>query len=284
MNVSSHRATSALPARPAQATRAAAGPTPNQDLRPAPTAQAAPAERPAPAAGDAAPDRSGLLARFDGFADAIRDRLAQAEGTMQGADAQQLAEARDWLEHGLGRMRSGFAEGTLDPMDMERGVGNLFAGAAKIMAAGGASDGDGADVSAKASVDAEALPDATQATDSPMATHMRERMQQLVDHVLQRADAAGYPDDERRATAEAATAAFASAAERLESAVFDHQTGAPIDRAGLTQFFQAAFGSLQGQLSNLLSGGPTGPGATTYGPGAGAEALREPRGRLDLRG
>ena len=119
-----------------------------------------------------------------------------------------------------------------------------------------------------------------------MAAAMRERMESLVDHVLGRAEAAGYPDEQREAAAAEATALFAQAAERLENAVFNPGEGAPLDRAQLARFFQSSFSALQGQIFALLGDGPGGAGspATTYGPGAGAEAMSAPRGRVDFEG
>ena len=295
MNVSSQRTTGAVPARPVVSRPAASAiqHTPSQPAGSKDAGSAAPG----------GPDRTAQLARFDGFADALRERLALAEQAMEGADASRLKEAREWLEHGLERLRSGFADGTLDPADMERGVGNLFAGAAEIMAERdepadtkvpdlaledavptGAGDPQNAPAAPAANVSS---PEPTADGDAvDMAAAMRERMGNLVDHVLGRAEAAGYPDQQRDAAAAEATALFAQAAERLESAVFNPGEGAPLDRAQLSQFFQASFSALQGQILALLDdrSGAAGHPATTYGPGAGAEAMSTPRGRVDFEG
>ncbi|MEC8513375.1 MAG: hypothetical protein VX015_14625 [Planctomycetota bacterium] len=292
MNVSSQRANGAVPSR-SVATR--------------PTAQAAPATRSQPAgARDASsvvrggPDRTAQLARFDGFADALRARVALAEQSMEGVDASRLKEAREWLEHGLERLRSGFADGSLDPVDMERGVGNLFAGAARIMAESGeptdskvpdvtVEDADPierGDLQVAPAEDLGSAESFESGESNEMAAAMRERMQSLVDHVLGRAEAAGYPDEQRDAAAAEATALFAQAAERLENAVFSPGEGAPLDRAQLARFFQTSFSALQGQILALLGDGSSAAGspATTYGPGAGAEAMSTPRGRVDFAG
>ncbi len=186
---------------------------------------------------------------------------------------------------------------------MERGVGNLFSGAAKIMAERDEpTDAKVPDVvveeaaptevgaperaavapaedvgSAEPSGDADAI---------DMAAAMRERMERLVNHVIGRAEAAAQPDEQRHAAAAEATALFAQAAERLENAVFSPGESAPLDRAQLAQFFQSSFSALQGQILALLDdgSGTAGNPATTYGPGAGAEAMSTPRGRVDFEG
>ncbi len=295
MNVSSQRTASAVPARPV-APRPAAQASQSTPTQPA-------AARDAGSVAPGGPDRTAQLARFDGFADALRERLGLAEQTMEGADASRLKEAREWLEHGLERLRSGFADGTLDPADMERGVGNLFAGAAEIMAerdqptdskvpdvavegAAPTRVGDLQASPAAASGEVTSLEPADGGETVDMAAAMRERMEGLVDHVLGRAEAAGYPDEQREAAAAEATALFAQAAERLENAVFNPGEGAPLDRAQLARFFQSSFSALQGQIFALLGDGAGGAGspATTYGPGAGAEAMSAPRGRVDFEG
>ena len=183
-----------------------------------------------------------------------------------------LKEAREWLEHGLERLRSGFADGTLDPADMERGVGNLFSGAAEIMA-----ERDGPRTRR-----CRTWPWRTRPTRSPGISRPRllrppgrrvlprahgdasrtwpppcgSAWRTWSVHVLGRAEAAGYPDEQREAAAAEATALFAQAAERLENAVFNPGEGAPLDRAQLARFFQASFSALQGQILALLGDGP----------------------------
>lgn len=292
MNVSSQRTTGAAPARPVAARPAAHAAQPNQShhVGSAGTGSAAPG----------GPDRVTQLARFDGFADALRERVALAEQSMEGGDVSLLKEASEWLEHGLARLRSGFAEGSLDPADMERGVANLFSGAAKIMAAGGgpadskssdvavedAAPGEPVDTSLAALRDAGSAEAASGEQGADMAAAMRERMENLVDHVLGRAEAAGYPDDQRGAAAAEATALFEQVAGRLDAAVFDPGDGAPLDRAQLAGFFERSFSALQGQILALLGDSPASGGtpATTYGPGAGAEAMSTPRGQVDFQG
>ena len=239
MNVSSQRTTGATPARPVAARPAAHAAQPNQTHQVGSTG--------AGSAAPGGPDRVTQLARFDGFADALRERVALAEQAMVGGDVSLLKEASEWLEHGLARLRGGFAEGSLDPADMERGVANLFSGAAKIMAAGGApagskssavaaedvAPGEPVETAMAAPRDA-GLPDAVSAEQgADMAAAMRERMESLVDHVLGRAEAAGYPDEQRGAAAAEATALFEQVAGRLDAAVFAPGDGAPLDRAQL---------------------------------------------------
>lgn len=292
MNVSSQRTTSAVPARPLAA-RPAAAPTQGQSVGSKDAVPAAPG----------GPDRTAQLARFDGFADALRERVSLAQSSMSGGDASLLREAREWLEHGLDRLRRGFAEGSLNPADMERGVGSLFAGAARLMAdrerptdsksldvavenAVPAKDGKDAG-SRVASVEGVGSPEAASDDESvDTAAAMRERMGSLVDHVLRRADAAGYPDAQREAAAAEAAALFEQAAGRLDAAVFEPGEGAPLNRTELARFFQSSFSALRGEILALLDDGPgaTGNPATTYGPGAGAEAMSTPRGQVDFQG
>lgn len=273
MNVSSQRATSAFTARPVASRPSAPAQGSQGSAPPPPPASAG-------AAGEAGSGRHAALARFDGFADALRDRVDMAGKSLEGMDAKRLGEARDFIEGGLERLRNGFADGTLDPADMERGVGNLFAAAAEIMREE-TTESDSIGTTGAS----EAAPDQDQAEDTALADVMRRRMASLVDHVLERADGAGYPDAQREVAAQEATALFEQAASRLEQAVFEPGDGQPIDRAGLTQFFQASFSALQGQILSLLGGdeGQTGS-ATTYGPGAGAEAMNTPRGLVDFQG
>ena len=292
MNVSSQRTTGAPPARPVAARPAPHAVQPNQSHHLGSTG--AGSEAPG------GPDRTAQLARFDGFADALRERVALAEQAMESGDASLLKEASEWLEHGLERLRSGFAEGSLDPADMERGVANLFSGAARIMADRGgparlkstdvaseeAAPGVAVDASPADVRDAVSPEGASADQSADMAAAMRERMENLVDHVLGRAEAAGYPDEQRGAAAAEATALFEQVAGRLDAAVFEPGDGAPLDRAQLAGFFERSFSALQGQILALLGDSPGSDGtpATTYGPGAGAEAMSTPRGQVDFRG
>ena len=81
--------------------------------------------------------------------------------------------------------------------------------------------------------------------------------------------------------------AFASATARLDAALFDPQTGDPIDRGTFQHLFAASFSALQEQLSFLFEPAerPTrAPRGVVYGADRMAEGLA-PRGKgLDVAG
>ena len=262
--------------------------------KPAPSGEASAA----PKTGGELTDRTSGLARLDGVAEAIMDRVRNA--ALEGPEGQEnsFREAAAFIEHGLERLRNGYADGTLSSKDMDRGFGNLFQGATDIMNSGreaaptSAATNSGAVAAAASapapaqssqSVPTESEEGSSDGGDSDMAAAVRERMSNFVDHATERALGAGYPDDQRAAVAEAATAIFNQAAGRLENAVFNPGNGDPIDRDGLASLFQATFTALQGQIQSLLGDQPQKP-AAMYGPGAGAEAINSPIGRVDYAG
>lgn len=244
-------------------------------------------------------DRTSGLARLDGVAEAIMDRVRNA--ALDGPQGQEdsFREAAQFIEHGLERLRNGYADGTLTPKDIDRGFGNIFQGATDMMNAGrqGADMAGPTVATAMPTVGPAPAPmvmpmeptrpgpvvSETPAGESEMAASVRERLSSFVDHVTERALNAGYPDEERQAMAEAATDIFNQAADRLENAVFNPGNGDPIDRDGLASLFQATFTALQGQIQSMLGDQPK-ASAAMYGRGAGPEAINSPKSLLDYAG
>lgn len=308
MNISQSRTSASIPA---QSVHAANGPASAKAMQsksaPAMQAPKMPPRPPAPETGGKLTDRTSGLARLDGVADAIMDRVRNA--ALEGADGEagSFREAAQYIEHGLERLRNGYADGTLSPKDIDRGFGNLFQGATDMMNAGRQGGGmdSGMEGGMDSAVQASSMPIAAAAAapmampteptrpgpveseapegDSAMAASIRERLSGFVDHVTERALGAGYPDGERQAVAEAATEIFNQAASRLENAVFSPGQGDSIDRDGLASLFQSTFTALQGQIQAMLGDQPTAP-AAMYGPGAGPEAINSPIGRVDFSG
>jgi len=306
MNISNSRMSTSIPAQSVNAASGAAsakamsGRDVSHMKAPTPAPQGSAADE--TKRGGEVTDRTSGLARLDGVAQAIMDRVRSA--ALDGPEGQEgsFREAAAFIEHGLERLRNGYADGTLSPKDIDRGFGNLFQGATEIMSAGRDSGDSSAAMNtgavaaaAPASVStaaqqpapADGEGDSAESGDTDMAAAVRERLSSFVDHATERALGADYPDEERQAVAEAATAIFNQAAERLENAVFNPGNGDPIDRDGLASLFQATFTALQGQIQSLLgdqSQSDRGAPAAIYGPGAGAEAINSPAGRFNYAG
>ena len=249
----------------------------------------------------------------------------QAAGDAPEGDLPAFREAAANLQSGLARLREGLADGSLQPGDVQRGVASIFQGAREVLDAGrakgtGSSDevksaGDetkpiAQDAAVKgapamdatpkgvvpadavekgampksADSDAAVMADAD-AEDASLAEVVRGRFSGFADSVMARLESAEMPDAKREAMSLGVAEAFASATARLDAALFDPQSGEPIDRGTYQQLFSASLGALQEQLSFLFEqGGEEDSSGVVYGANQLAERLA-PTGRgLDLAG
>lgn len=308
MQIQPNRTTSptAVPAARRAAPAAASKASGPMDAKATPAAAATDAAMPASMTDTARMDG---LARFDGFRESLMQRV-QGAAIDTPSESGAVREAAAWIDHGMDRLRNGFANGTLDSADIERGLGNLFSGATEIMTNARAPQAPppngmsteeapmpSDEMAMKPLPDAEVTMAAVSTENagpmaapgempepglSDMGASVRDRMMGFAEHVSSRIEGANYPDDQRRATADATNALFESAVARLDAAVFNPQTGSPIDRNGLTQLFSATFNALQGQISSLL--GESQKGATLYGADSSTDSTRTATSSLDVAG
>jgi hypothetical protein len=283
------------PVAPAQVRPAA---TPAATKQQAVPDSAAGAERPSSAEGE---KLASNLARLDGLTEGLMQRLRSAFGDTDRGEFPAFREAAGQLESGLARLRAGLADGTIEPSDVQRGVGNLFQSVSAVLEEGRtpaaeepAADaveappaGPAGDGVAAAQVRPQAA--STAADDAPapdVGEVVRDRFSSFADSIQARLESAEFPDQKRDAMAEGVAEAFASATARLDAALFDPETGDPIDRGTFQQLFAASFSALQDQLSFLFepADGDAGSRGVVYGADRMAEGLA-PRGKgLDVAG
>ncbi|MEM1448199.1 MAG: hypothetical protein AAF957_03340 [Planctomycetota bacterium] len=211
------------------------------------------------------------LARLDGFAEALMERFKAAAQDAPESERPAFREAFASLESGLARLRAGLADGSIQPTDVQRGVGNLFESARGMLTSARAGE---------QAAEGEGTGD-----DASVGDVVRDRFQGFADSVLARLEAADMPADEREAMAQGVAEAFASATARLDAALFDPQTGDPIDRGTYMDLFSASLGALQEHLSKLFGEGDDGrSNGVVYDADRAKQGLT-PRGQsLDLAG
>ena len=257
------------------------------------------AERPASPEGE---KLASNLARLDGLTDSLMERLRSASGDMDRDEFPAFREAAGQLESGLARLRAGLADGTIEPSDVQRGVGNLFQSVSAVLTEGRTPASDAPDGAADeaaavqlaggqadqgldaARVRAQAAPDPSSAPD--VGEVVRDRFAGFADSVQARLQAAEFPAEKRDAVAAGVAEAFASATARLDAALFDPGTGDPIDRGTFQELFAASFSALQEQLSFLFESSESDASSrgVVYGSDRMAEGLA-PRGKgLDVAG
>ena len=252
----------------------------------------------------ASPDGEQLasnLARLDGLTEALMQRLRSAAGDMHRGEFPAFRDAAGQLESGLARLRAGLADGTMEPADVQRGVGVLFQNVSAVLKEGrdpvadGPAEAEPGDVQAApvgdAVADAASRPQA--APEAPAGDQgadvgqvVRDRFAGFAESVQARLEGAEFPDQKREAIAAGVAEAFASATARLDAALFDPQTGYPIDRGTYQELFAASFSALQEQLAFLFEAGEGDRGSrgVVYGSDRQAEGL-SPRGKgLDVAG
>lgn len=283
------------PVAPAQVRPAA---TPAATKQQAVPDSAAGAERPSSPEGERLASN---LARLDGLTEGLMQRLRSAFGDTDRSEFPAFREAAGQLESGLARLRAGLADGSIEPADVQRGVGNLFQSVSAVLQEGRtpATEGPSADVDdaapsrpaadgvSAAPVRAQAAPQAPDdAAASDVGEVVRDRFSSFADSIQARLESAEFPDQKRDAMAAGVAEAFASATARLDAALFDPETGDPIDRGTFQQLFAASFSALQEQLSFLFepADGDAGSRGVVYGADRRAEGLA-PRGKgLDVAG
>ena len=270
-------------------------------VRPATTPSVTPREAAPEAAGrPGSPDASKLasnLARLDGLAEALMDRLRSAAGDMHRGEFPAFREAAGQLESGLARLRAGLADGTLEPLDVQRGVGALFENVSAVLREGSEPAADAAAGADEAPVEAPseaARPARAEAAPAPAEEEdavdvgevVRSRFAGFAETVQARLEAAEFPDQKRDAMAAGVAEAFASATARLDAALFDPVTGDPIDRGAFQQLFAASFSALQEQLSFLFepAADDAGSRGVVYGSDRLAEGLSPRTDGLDVAG
>ncbi len=280
------------PVAPAQVRPAA---TPAATKQQAVPDSAAGAERPSSAEGE---KLASNLARLDGLTEGLMQRLRSAFGDTDRSEFPAFREAAGQLESGLARLRAGLADGTIEPADVQRGVGNLFQSVSAVLQEGSTPSSEAPAVDAAeatparpagddavaAQVRPEAAPAGAAAVD--VGEVVRDRFSSFADSIQARLESAEFPDQKRDAMAAGVAEAFASATARLDAALFDPETGDPIDRGTFQQLFAASFSALQDQLSFLFepAEGDAGSRGVVYGADRMAEGLT-PRGKgLDVAG
>ncbi len=266
-------------ATPARAQRATQAPAPTD----APPPSAAP--------GGAAPDQmASNLARLDNFMESAMARLKNAVGDAPEGEVTSFREAAEALESGLSRLREGLQNGTLAPSDIQRGVQNSFQGAREIL--DGARTTEDAGMEGKAVMtkadDAGGLAAAPQAQGSnELGETVRNRYQGFTDSVMQRvAGLENMDESTSKAVAEAADA-FESATARLDQALFNPETGDPIDRGTFQTLYNDALSALQSQLTDLIGGSEERQGAmggVLYTAQKGVEGMSSGGFGLDVAG
>lgn len=280
------------PVAPAQVRPAA---TPAATKQPAVPDSAAGAERPSSPEGE---KLASNLARLDGLTEGLMQRLRSAFGDTDRGEFPAFREAAGQLESGLARLRAGLSDGSIEPADVQRGVGNLFQSVSASLQEGrtpASEDPSAEAVEASPAGDevvatpvrAQAAPAAPEdAATTDVGEVVRDRFSGFADSIQARLEAAEFPDQKREAMAAGVAEAFASATARLDAALFDPETGDPIDRGTFQQLFAASFSALQEQLSFLFepAEGDAGSRGVVYGADRMAEGLA-PRGKgLDVDG
>jgi hypothetical protein len=299
------------PVAPAQVRPAA---TPAATKQQAVPDSAVGAERPSSPEGE---KLASNLARLDGLTESLMDRLRSASGDMDRSEFPAFREAAEQLESGLARLRAGLSDGTIEPADVQRGVGNLFQNVSAVLKEGrtpaseapdgaaaeaapaqsvGSPSGNGVEATRVRAQEAsapqgaqpsKAAPGAPDASSAPeVGDVVRDRFAGFAESVQARLASAEFPDQKRDAVATGVAEAFASATARLDAALFDPQTGDPIDRGTFQDLFAASFSALQEQLSFLFEPGESDAGSrgVVYGSDRMAEGLA-PRGKgLDVAG
>jgi len=301
------------PVAPAQVRPAA---TPAATKQQAVPDSAAGAERPSSPEGE---KLASNLARLDGLTESLMERLRSASGDMDRGEFPAFREAAGQLESGLARLRAGLSDGTIEPADVQRGVGNLFQSVSAVLKEGRTPSSEAPEGTAADAVRAEpasspsgegveatqvraqiaagpqgaqpskGAPDASSAPEvgaPEVGDVVRDRFAGFAESVQARLASAEFPDQKRDAVASGVAEAFASATARLDAALFDPQTGDPIDRGTFQDLFAASFSALQEQLSFLFESGESDAGSrgVVYGSDRMAEGLA-PRGKgLDVAG
>ncbi|MEM6672650.1 MAG: hypothetical protein AAF726_07380 [Planctomycetota bacterium] len=251
MEISSQRFLSQPAA--AQVTRAASTPSPAR----AEAAQAARAAR-----GASSPEAASHLARRDGLSDALFRRIEAAAADAPASEQQAFRDIGESLESAFARLRAGLADGTLDPADVQRGLTNALEAARETLASTRSAEGDAPE----------------------LGDIVRGRFADLAASVQARVDGLVASDDERAVAATAVADAFMSAAARLDAALFDPRTGAPIDRGTFRDLFAASLGTLQEQLTDLLGDANGADVAFLYGADSARESVAVVGRSVDLDG
>lgn len=223
----------------------------------------------------AADDRASSLARLDGFTSALMERLDMAAKNGGPESAEAFAAAGEFLEGGMARLRAGIENGTLSPDDIQRGVDNVFRGARALLSETG---------EPVKTEQAEVEQDA-EGTDqqADVGAVVRERFSGFADSVMARIEGLELSSDQEKALVQATSEAFESATARLDAALFDPQTGDPIDRGTFRALFSEALASLQSQLGALFQDGGADKGVV-YDARRSAEGLAPLSGSLDVAG
>ncbi len=284
MQISSQRLSSAAVPPAATPTRAmGAGPVqgapggPNGSGAPTPGAQGSGTvdAREAPPARPAGDDRASGMARLDGFADAMMQRLTMAAKSAPEGEAQSFSDAADSLSSGLARLRAGLENGTLTSSDIGKGVENAFMGAREILEAGRKPT-----VAAQSSVSADV---AGRAEAEDNGAIVQGRFDGLTQSVMARIEGLDLSDRQSRAMVDQTAQAFESATARLDAALFNPETGDPVDRGTFQSLYASALESLQTQLTDML-GSAGSDGAVIYDARRGAEGLSALSSSLDVAG
>lgn len=242
--------------------------------------------------GTGALDVASNLARLDGLTSALMERFENAAGNAPKSERPAFREAFAALESGLSRLRAGLSDGSLQPGDVQRGVGNVFQGVRDVLdAARTPSTPDTKDTKdikvADSTNDASlAKPMDADATDAEptMGEIVRNRFAGFADSVLARLASVEMPDDQRAAVASGISEAFASATARLDAALFDPQSGQSIHRGTHQELFSASLGALQDQLARLFGGHEPTNNGVVYGADRSKEGLAQTGSTLDMAG
>lgn len=237
--------------------------------------------------GPPSPDQmASSLARLDQFMESAMGRLEEAVADAPEGEVTSFREAADALESGLSRLRDGIQNGTLMPHDVQRGVSNSFQNARKILDEARPTEEGDQNQAMGVSADGGVAVAPEGAIPSNMGETVRSRYQGLADSVLARvSNLEGMDDDAMKAVGDAANA-FESATARLDQALFNPETGDPIDRGTFQQLYDDALSTLQSQLTDLIGGDESGSGMASmlYNAQKGVEGMNQRGFGLDVAG